>query len=215
VRSLNELVDVDSAWPLGTKWLSQAAHPVEILQTTREASEAALLAVQITAGSPMGSVILNSAGILVDSGWLRFLAGGSHPKMLRSLPNWNANRAQGYCIFADDAVGGYFAINGGALGTAVGEVFYFAPDALEWVSLGAGYSDFFQWSLTDSLREFYADLRWPGWRSEVELISGDQILNFYPFLWATGEPLKQRSRRLVPATEYFDLQRDILHQMRP
>lgn len=171
MRSLTELIAGDSAWPLVNEWLADAEHPVEVLAAGEDIAAEALLAVQVTTRSPMGAVILNSAGILVDSGWLRFLGSGGHPRLERSLPQWNEGRAEGFCICADDVAGGFFALNGGALGAQMGEVFYFAPDTLEWMALGIGYSDFFAWSLSERLEQFYVDLRWPGWREDVERAS--------------------------------------------
>src|SRR4051812_46427735 len=69
-------------------------------------------------------------GILVDDGWLRIL-GGSHPRLPRDLARWNFPdgnptnaRMRGAFLVADDAIGGFFAINAGALPGPQGHVFY-------------------------------------------------------------------------------------------
>jgi len=36
------------------------------------------------------------------------------------------------CLIGDDSAGGFFAINGGALGNDPGKVYYLSPDNLKW-----------------------------------------------------------------------------------
>lgn len=48
----------------------------------------------------------------------------------------------GELVVGHDVLGGLFAIDGGALGVAPGEVCYFGPDTLTWDGLGGGYSAF-------------------------------------------------------------------------
>src|SRR5438105_2390913 len=83
-----------------------------------------------------------SPGLFLDSGWLRVLGAGGHPRFCRSLPAWNEGRSEGFYLIADDAVGGSFALNGGALGADRGKVYYYAPDALRWEACDFGYSEF-------------------------------------------------------------------------
>ncbi len=68
----------------------------------------------------MGAIALETGGILIDHGWLRFLGSG-HERMRGSLLTWNANGGmieshllKNAFIVAHDVVGGFFALNGGA-----------------------------------------------------------------------------------------------------
>ena len=148
-RSLQELLNTDEpAWPLVQSWLGEATNAVEVLPPSESARGEALVATQVTTRSPMGAVIYETGGLLVDHGWLRVLGSG-HPRLPRSLPGWNLGRCwrdpdapAPFLLIADDTVGGFFALNGGALGEERGNVYYFAPDSLAWETLGAGYSDF-------------------------------------------------------------------------
>jgi len=70
----------------------------------------------------MGAVVYETGGILIDDGWLQILGSGS-AKLPRGLGSWNLGRTQSepaapapYYLIADDAAGGYFAINGGRMG---------------------------------------------------------------------------------------------------
>src|SRR6187455_2268321 len=79
--------------------------------------------------------------------WLRVLGGG-HPRLPRAIHDFNgisaghsAKRLPGAVIVADDAVGGFFALNGGGIPGAPGHVFYFPPTSLEWEDVAPSYSD--------------------------------------------------------------------------
>jgi hypothetical protein len=213
MRSLRELIDDnDHAWPLVEQWISKAEVAVEVLPTDLATGEAALVATQVTTRSPMGAIAYKTAGMLLDSGWLRILGAGGHARFQRSLPEWNETRSSGFYLVADDAVGGSFAINGGSLGEDRGQLYYFAPDTLRWEPCDFGYSEFLVWSMTARLNQFYENLRWVGWQTEVRSLTGDQALGVYPFLFAAGAPIKDRYRRPVPVAEQYALQLDVLKQ---
>ncbi len=213
MRTLAELVNLaEPAWPMVLEWVGVATKPVEVLPVDRPASEAALVALQVTTRSPMGAVVYESGGLLIDHGWVRVLGSG-HPRLPRTLPGWNWERmifnegeAPPFLLVADDVVGGFFALNGGALPGQPGNVFYFAPDSLEWEDLDGGYTDFLYWLLTGNLDGFYADYRWEGWREEVTALPGDEGYLIFPFPFAKdGGPLAGRSRKGVPLAELYGM----------
>jgi len=119
----------------------------------------------------------------------------------------------GILIEHDDAVGGFFAINGGALGDRFQDTYYLAPDGLEWEALEIGYTDFFQWSLTSKLSDFYEDLRWPSWKDDVAALQSDQCFGFFPFLWTEQGSVQASNRRPLPASEAFELHMDVMRQL--
>jgi hypothetical protein len=211
-RSLLELLNTDEpAWPLVQTWLREATNPVEVLPPSDPARGDALVATQVTTRSPMGAIIYETGGLLVDHGWLRLLGSG-HPRLPRSLPEWNRGRSwrEGvesppFLLIADDVVGGFFAVNGGGLGEEVGQVHYFVPDGLAWDSLGAGYTDFLLWCLGGDLAGFYADYRWPGWEDEVKSLPGDRAFSIYPPPFTRGPAFGERHRGAVPLDELYRL----------
>ena len=213
--TLSELIDYeDSAWPLVQQWIAEASVDVEILPLAdANAGNTDLLGVQVTTRSPMGAIAFNSAGIFIDGGWLRVIAAGQHPRFQRSLPSWNQGRSEGYYLVADDVLGGYFAINGGALGEDPGQIYYYAPDSLAWEQCGLSYSQFLVWAMSGKLGEFYDASRWNDWESEVKELTGDQVLSVYPFLWAKGPLIVERDRRPVHVSEYYSFQADIKRQL--
>ncbi len=215
MRALSELIDRNEpAWPLVLQWIGEASVSVEVLPAEPTAGEAALFATQVTTRSPMGAIVLNAAGILIDSGWLRVLGAGDHPRFQRSLPKWNEGRSNGFYLVADDAVGGFFAINGGAFGDDPGNIYFYAPDSLRWEPCRFGYSQFLVWAMSAKLGEFYSSLRWDGWESEVKKLTGDQAIGVYPFFFIdNGVPIKERYRGLVPVGEQYALQYDMQRQL--
>ena len=160
----------------------------------------------------MGAIIYETGGILIDHGWLKFIGSGN-PKLNRILPEWNKNKANGFYLIADDAAGGFYAINGGALGNDVKNIYYWPPDSLEWEPLEMGYTDFFHWALIGDLKSFYTGLRWETWIDDVKNLSGDRCYSFYPFLWTEQGTIETSYRDTVPIEEAFGLKVEILNQL--
>jgi hypothetical protein len=219
-RKLQDLVDqVDPMWPIIQEWLAVARHPVEVLPAERGLAEAALLTLNVTTRAPLGAMVYETSGMLVDTGWLRLLASASE-RMRDSVLTWNglgerpvANPLTDAFVVAHDVVGGFFATNLGAFGDGPRSVFYFAPDTLRWTDMEMSYADFLRWAITGDLGRFYADLRWPRWDQDVAALDGDHGMCFSPMLWSSGPSLTYRSRRAVPQRELWSLHRDLARQL--
>lgn len=221
MRKLEELINKeDPGWPLVQEWMADAKNKVEVLPPIDDKTrEGALVATQVTTRSPMGAIVYESGGILVDHGWLRLLGSGS-PRLPRSLPGFNQSVAggaatQGFLLVADDVLGGFFAVDGGGLGIKPGQVAYFSPASLKWEGLGVGFSDFLVWCFQGNLEEFYSEQRWPGWKEDIAKLSGDQAYSIYPPLWAKeGGPIEKRSRKAVPVMEIYSLNVELSKQLK-
>jgi len=212
VRPLDDLLEkTDPAIRQIEQSVADAANHCEILPPSGT-RDRVVHELQVTTRSTLGAIAYETGGILVDDGWLRFLGSG-HTKLPRNLADWNRGRSEGFLLVADDAVGGFFAVNGGALGNGVKNVHYWPPDGLEWEDLGIGLTDFLLWSLSSQLPEFYTNLRWPTWKAEVAQLAGDRCFAFYPFLWTKEGSLAGSDRRSVPVAEAFDLKVDLLRQL--
>jgi hypothetical protein len=212
MRPADELiVSKDGAWRQVLEWSRGAKNQVEILPRDPSRARESLYRTQVTTRSPMGAVVFESGGILVDGGWIRILGSGSS-RLKRTLPEWNNGKSfrefgesPGFVLVADDAVGGLFAINGGALDREnLGIVYHFAPDTLRWESLGMTYSQFLVFCFSADLETFYKDLRWSGWRKDVVALSPDQAFSFYPFLFTKeGKDIQKDRRAAVPMEEIW------------
>lgn len=175
-----------------------------MLPPDESARDATLLGTGVTLRSTLGAIAYHTGGLLIDHGWLRILGCG-HPRLTRTLPAWNAARARGFMLVADDAVGGFFALDGGAFGKNDGAVHYFAPDSLEWEPMkGIGYSAFIAWACEGDIPQFYNSMRWPGWEAEAAALHGDSVIHLWPPLYTKeGADPSKVHRGIVPVAEAF------------
>jgi len=217
MRTLDELINTeDPAWPILQEWISKSRNHIEIFPCEKERAEEALLHTQVTTRSMMGAIVYETGGLLVDKGWIRILGSGS-VRMKRSLPSWNKGKTFSeygepapYLLVADDVIGGFYAINGGFFGKDMGNIYYFAPDMLQWIPLEMGYSQFLLFCFETDMDEFYPNLRWMGWQEEVEKLNPDYTYSFVPFLWSReGKDINMVSRRAVPIEDAYSLNMDM------
>ncbi len=213
MRKLEELIDKNEpGFELVQEWIKDSKNTIEILSKNQSKAESALFNTQVTTHSPMGAIIYETGGILVNSGWLRILGSG-HPRLDRSLPEWNKGKSldeygeqPSFLLIADDVLGGFFAINGGGLSDAdLGKVFYFAPDTMEWESTDKGYSDFIYWCFHGDLDLYYKGFFWEGFETDLKQLSGTQAVSFFPYLWTKeGQDINACDRKIVPIEEIWN-----------
>jgi hypothetical protein len=209
-RPLKELVNSEnSAMRMISEWIATSSTDIEVLPTPEKLGAEALLALQVTTASPLGALAYETGGIIINGGWLRLL-GAESPKLGRGIASWNqmgeeTHRLKGGLLIADDAMGGFFAINGGGLPGPVGNVFYLAPDTCSWEDLDMGHTDWVHWTITGNLSGFYESMHWAGYEDEVATLRGNQCIMVYPFLWAEGPAIQDRSRKPIPVEEAWGL----------
>lgn len=213
MKTLEELTDTtDPAIPLVREWASAAQVPCELLPPSSTRAET-LVAVQVSTRSVLGAVAFETGGILIEHGWLRLLGSG-HQRLTRSLPQWNEGRSDGFYLVADDALGGFFALNGGGLGADRGKLYYFAPDSLRWEAMGMEYSQFVAWAMSEKVQKFYESERWVSWREDVATLSGDRCYSFYPPLWTEEGSAQKSHRGHVQVAESWAVQMDFATQLK-
>ncbi|MBV8389536.1 MAG: DUF2625 domain-containing protein [Mucilaginibacter sp.] len=219
IRTVEELTSDTSGWDSFKENLKIARNKIEILPVDRAKAKLALYNTQVTTHSIMGAVIYFTGGILVDNGWIRILGSGNE-KLTRSLPDWNKGKTFNelgeqpkFLLVADDVIGGFFAINGGALGGEVGKVYYLAPDDLKWESLHIGYTDFINLCLVGNMDQFYSGLRWKGWENDLKNASGNNGFYIYPYPWTKeGKDIEKDTKKIVPIQELYDFETNEIKQ---
>lgn len=221
MKNVDELINkTEPGWALVSEWISSAKNKVEILTCDSAKAKDALYKTQITTRSPMGAIIYSTGGLLIDNGWIRILGSG-HSKLDRTLPGWNKGKtfneygeAPSFLLIADDAVGGFFAINGGELGKDLGKVYYLSPDNLNWEPLELTYTEFLLFCFNHDLNKYYEGLRWKNWQVDVSTLDGNKVYNFYPFLWTKeGKNIDKNSRKQIPVEEQYSFNIDMKKQL--
>jgi hypothetical protein len=212
MKTLDELTSAkDPAIRLVREWASTARVACELLPPSSTRAET-LVAVQVSTRSVLGAVAFETGGILVEHGWLRILGSG-HERLPRSLLKWNVGRADGFYLVADDATGGFFALNGGHMGPDHGKLYYFAPDSLQWEAMDIEYSQFVMWSMSERIQKFYESARWASWKEDVARLHGDRCYFFYPPLWTKEGSPEKSHRGEVPVAESWGAQMDFAAQL--
>ncbi|WP_028693914.1 DUF2625 family protein [Pseudomonas cremoricolorata] len=212
MNTLHSLIDTkDPGLPVLQALIDDAERPCELLPPASDAAQV-LLHLNVTTRSLLGAVAFETGGILVDHGWLRILGSG-HERLPRNLKSCNTDPSRGYLLIADDAGGGFFALNGGGLGADTGALYYWSPDDLNWEALEIGYTDFLGWALSEQSQLFYEGLRWASWQTDVRAMRADQCVTFFPFLWTREGSPDGSARKVVSVDEHFALKQELARQL--
>lgn len=212
MRTLDELINNEEpGWPIIKEWIDLAKNKVKILPVNKLRAEKSLVNTQVTTRSLMGAIIYETGGLIIDNGWIRILGSGCE-QMKRSLPEWNLGKtfskygeAAPYLLIADDAIGGFYAINGGGLGEDAGNIYYNSPDSLDWEPMEISYTQFLLFCFETDMNDFYGSLRWRGWADEVKELGADYAISFFPFLWTKeGADVNRVKRKVVPVEEVYN-----------
>lgn len=219
-RPIAELSEVeDPAWPALSRAIVGAPMRVQVLPLDRANGKWVLERLQVTARSVLGALALECGGLLVDHGWVRILGGGADgiPDLATANGLGDAGSTTdppGLLHVAHDVLGGRFAIDGGALGVAPGQVCYFAPDSLGWEGLGVGHGDFVGSMIGGGSAQFYEGHRWPGWEEETTALPLTHGFSLWPPPFSVeGRNVSAASRRVVPLAELFDFYDDVARQL--
>jgi hypothetical protein len=214
MREVNELINKEEpGWELVSEWIDEATNKLEILPKDSLKADSSLYKAQVTTRSPMGAIIYETGGILIDDGWIRILGSG-HEKLNRNVMDWNKGKSYNklgerlpFLLIADDVLGGFYAINAGGFDKKnIGKVFYFAPERLKWESMDMTYSQFIIFCLQGDLDGYYKGFRWTDWKKDVPNLDGNKGIHCFPFLWSKeGSDINTVSRKAVPIQELWDM----------
>lgn len=210
---------MSAAWRTINDWFARSPRAVEVLPVDPLRARQVLEQSGLQADSPIGAIVLNSGGILVDRGWVRILGSGSQ-RMQGTLAHWNRPAQDGTLfvpdalVVAHDALGGVFAIDRGAFADGDGEAHYFSPDTLTWEGMEFGDSGLIEFLLTGDLDGFYGSFRWRHWAEDVAALSPDHGFHTYPPLWSKeGKDPEKVSRKPVEMTELVAVQWEYARQL--
>ena len=221
MRSVDELINrKDPGWTIVMKWIDSAKNKVEVMPVDTFKSREALYKTQVTTRSIMGAIVYSTGGILIDNGWIRILGSGCS-KLKRTLPDWNIGKAfnkfgerPAFFLVADDAAGGFYAINYGNFGKDLDNIYYLSPVDLKWEPMNMNYEDFIWFCFTGDLNNFYSGIRWKSWKKDIRTIKGDEVYNMVPPLWSKeGKDVEKSLKAPVPVEEQFSYNIQFQKQM--
>jgi hypothetical protein len=149
------------------------------------------------------------------------LFGSGSTRLPQGLREWNGLGEKalaeppltGAVLIGCDVLGGFFAVNARGFQGPEGNVFYFAPDALDWHDLGKNYRDFMKWIIEGNVAGFYEGRRWTGWEDETAALKSDVGFSVAPPLWASTVPMNNRTRKWTPMTTLWSEQMNIRRQI--
>ncbi|MCB2357285.1 DUF2625 family protein [Clostridium estertheticum] len=199
----------NSLWEELNKIFSDSNKNIKLNMYKTSIGQYTLDMLKITSKSALGSIIFNTSGLTIDN-WIRIL--GSENKENRGILSYNKINEQGVSnsinkmlIVGDDVIGGIFALNAGKFANKIGDVWYFAPDTLEWESLELKYSEFITWIALGNTDELYSTLKWSKWQDDVSNVKFDEAILVYPFLWSNEIEIEKAEKKLVPVEELLNI----------
>ena len=172
MKPFEDLVKTDSpAIEVLKSWINNAVTDCELLEASQE-NRRILYKIQASTSTILGALAYETGGLKVDNGWLRILGSGNKA-LPRTLVDLNY-KEYGYILFADDAAGGFYAINQGGLGKDINNIYFLAPDFNEWEPLEIDLEIFIQIIMSDEINDFYDGLRWSTWRKDIQSLKPNE-----------------------------------------
>lgn len=163
---------------------------------------------KLNKATTLATIICNVSGITVDN-TIRILGQGN--QNLNSICKINAikggvpTKIRDMLIVGTDVFGGIYAMNITEVNGTVGNIFYFAPDTLEWEAMDMKYSQFLYWTVHGNTDEFYNSMRWNGWEKIAQATGFNEGILIYPFLWSKEINIETASKNIVPFEELIGI----------
>lgn len=114
-------------------------------------------------------------------------------------------------LVAYDVFGGLFVVKDYQAGG--NQIWYFAPDTMDWENLKITYQNFIEWVCTNEISLFYADFPTEYVRQSFVRIEDDDVLHIYPYLWSKEYKNVNPSINVISFRELFELNQDIYRQL--
>lgn len=181
-------------WNAIEQSIRESSKKIGIIEVDNSAILSASKRFMLPPESTLGIVINNCGGIVIDN-WIRIYGSGE-------IDICSKNDLYGIdcVIVAEDILGGLFLL------LEKGEIGYFAPDTLEVENMKFSYSQFLYWCIQGDTNSYYHGLRWQCWDTEVDCLTYDKAVFFYPFLWTQAESIDKRTRKIISMAELVRLE---------
>lgn len=155
--------------------------------------------------SILGNVIKHISIININF-YLRLLGGNNNKSNILSFNEEIQSIYPGNkLVIANDIWGGLFAISNGDFVGEFRNIWYFAPDELQWINLNINYSQFISWICSDKINVFYKSFMWNNMNSVIENIDENQAVLIYPFLWSKECKIENADKSIINLIELIKL----------
>lgn len=192
-----------SEWEAINKLISQSMNNIQL--ELLDSAESVVTELGIDESSILGHIVKKFSNITVNN-YLRLLCGNSKKENIITV---NARIKKIYpgnkLIVATDIWGGLFAINNGDFDEQFRDIWYFAPDELQWIDLDINYSQFISWICGNTLDDFYKHMRWRGMDYFIKGVSDNQAVLIYPFLWSNECNIEEANKKVVDLYELIEI----------
>jgi hypothetical protein len=210
-----------TGWPVIRQWISQARHSVWVLPPDSARASRQLNRLQLSPKSALGSIISNTGGIIIDSGLIRILGSGCN-EISRNIADWNfgkgfasEDKIPAYLLVADDAIGGFYAINCGGLGDGFGDVYYLSPMTLEWENLSYSYTEFLALCFNGDIDKRYKPyVSSSGFSKDIGRLGFNNSYCFVPYLFVKKDKKIPQAKKAIPTEQLYSFYLDMRLHMR-
>lgn len=190
-------------WQSIIKLLSESTNKIHI--ELLDGSTSIVDDLNINESSVLANVLKHISSISINS-YLRLLGGDNAKNDILSFNEKIKHIYPGNkLIVANDIWGGLFAVNNGDFAGDVRNIWYFAPDELQWTNLDINYSQFIYWICSENINAFYRDLIWENMEDFIENVDENQAILVYPFLWSKECNIETANKTIVNLMELVEI----------
>lgn len=191
--------------PLLGEMLLNGANRVKIIPADDACAAINAEYYQADGSTNFGLLITTSGGVVVN-GVVRLLGSNRAPEY-RDITLWNVKfGSAGAVILGDDIFGGVFAVNTGAFSDKLGNIFYFAPDTLEWEDTELQLSGLFAWLKDGDMTGFYGQFSAEEYEKFRSMnVKFNEVLHILPPQWSAEFKTEPHDVRAIDVSEYYRL----------
>lgn len=151
--------------------------------------------------SVLGQTLKNISIITINN-YLRILGGDCIAPFNKIIKEFYSGNK---LVVANDIWGGLYAIGNGDFAGDIRNIWYFAPDSLEWEDLEINYPQFMVWACSKNIKKFYEKFVWNDIDLVIHKLKENQAILVYPFLWSLECNIETADKTIVPIEELVAL----------
>ncbi|MDE6182009.1 MAG: DUF2625 domain-containing protein [Eubacteriales bacterium] len=157
------------------------------------------------------NISLEENSAITINGYLRILGGNL-------ITDYNEYIKEFYpgnkLIVAVDIFGGIYAISNNDFIGDSEDIWYFAPDSLEWEDLEIDYTQLINWAGSKDMLDFYKSFMFKNINQLIKELDINEGILIYPFLWAEQCNIETAEKKIVSIKELIKINADYEKQLK-